>query len=64
MQEAQKRVEGHPDLPNDVKLEIQASLDSKLQKFQEHLTDSELEALLCQLSTKPFKAQSSFGVCD
>jgi len=62
--EALKRIAGLPDLPNDVKLTIQASLDSKLQDFQSKLSERELAALLCQLSTKPLRVQSSFGVCD
>lgn len=62
--EALRRIEGHPHLHNDEKLAIQASLDSKLKTFQERLSDTELAALLCQLSTKPLKVQSSFGVCD
>jgi len=63
--EALKRIEGQPHLHNDVKLAIQASLESKLRDFQaEQLSEAELAALLCQLSTKPLKVQSSYGVCD
>lgn len=64
IKEAERRIAGRPDMPNEVKLAIQASLDSKLQQFQRDLTDAELASLLCQLSTKPTKVQSSFGVCD
>lgn len=62
--EAQKRAQGVPHMSNEQKLSIQASLDAKLQSFQETLDEKELLALLCQLSTKSFKVQSNFGVCD
>jgi len=64
LDEAKRRIAGHPKLSNDFKLSVQASLDSKLKDFQKQLSDAELARLLCQLSTKPFKAQSSYGVCD
>lgn len=62
--EAQRRIAGQPHMSNEFKLTVQASLDSKLKDFEKLLSDAEMAQLLCQLGTKPFKVQSSYGLCD